>query len=303
METRTLSFVVVACAAVVAGGSVHGTATVQGAARVRATDLMPMVRVPAGEFEMGSGEREIDAALEACNRYYGECQRPWFEVERPAHIVALDTFWIDQTEVTNGQFGRCVAASACAPPVSAGSSTRASYFGVAAFDSYPVVNVTWEHARTYCEWAGARLPTEAEWEYAARGPRGRRFPWGDEYDGTRLNSCDSQCTERWAERAFDDGHRDTAPVGSYPAGASWCGALDMAGNAWEWTADWFAPYPAERQVNPRGPASGTERAVRGEAADGTRALTRSAARHGMSPSHTYAYTGFRCAGSADRPRD
>jgi formylglycine-generating enzyme required for sulfatase activity len=270
-----------------------------GDTRTRPTDGMVMIYVPAGEFVMGSNDREVDAALEMCNTYYeGDCQREWFEVEQPMHTVALDAFWIDRTEVTNAQYQQCVETGACKPPASSSSDTRATYYGDATYNDYPVVNVNWEQANTYCEWVGGRLPTEAEWEYAARGPEGRRYPWGDEYDGTRLDSCDVNCGYAWAEEQFDDGYGDTAPVGSYPEGASWCGALDLAGNAWEWVADWFGEYIAEPQANPSGPSSGTGRAVRGDAADGTRAVSRSAARHGMSAHRTYAYAGLRCARSS-----
>ncbi|MCP4593443.1 MAG: formylglycine-generating enzyme family protein, partial [bacterium] len=114
----------------------------------------------------------------------------------------------------------------------------------------------------------------------------------------RLNYCDVNCGYRWADERFDDGYADTALAGSYPDGASWCGALDMAGNVYEWTADWFeAQYPAGRQTNPTGPASGDLRVLRGDAADGSSSTSRAAARHGDSPSHPYKYFGIRCVSS------
>ncbi|MGD8814640.1 MAG: formylglycine-generating enzyme family protein [Anaerolineales bacterium] len=270
-----------------------------GDTMVRSTDGMTMVYVPSGEFMMGTDDIELDIALEMCHSYYeGGCRREWFEVEQPTHAVALDGFWIDQTEVTNAQYRLCEESGACQPPARMGSDTRAEYYSDSAYDDYPVVYVNWEQAEAYCEWAGGQLPTEAEWEYAARGPEGLRYPWGEAYDGTRLNSCDINCGYAWADELFDDGHGDTAPVGSYPEGASWCGALDMAGNVWEWVADWFGEYTNARQVNPSGPSSGSLRAVRGDSADGTRSVSRSAARHGMQADRIYAYTGFRCLQSS-----
>jgi len=268
----------------------------------RPADGMAMVYVPGGEFQMGSDDGEVDAALEMCQAYYvPPCEREWFEVEQPAHTVELDGYWIDRTEVTNAQYQQCLEAGACSPPQRSGSDTRAAYFGDSAYDDYPVAHVTWSQASAYCQWAGGRLPTEAEWEYAARGPQGRLYPWGEEYDGTRLNSCDVNCGYEWAEEAFDDGYGDTAPVGSYPSGASWCGALDLAGNVWEWTGDRFGGYSDKPQVNPTGAASGAEYAVRGDAADGTRSVSRCAARHGMAADRTYEYTGFRCVYVASSP--
>jgi serine/threonine-protein kinase len=189
----------------------------------RPADEMVMVYVPAGEFEMGSDEDPK---------------------EQPVHPVALDAFWIDQTEVTNAQFAGCVEAGACDPPANSSSDTRDSYYGDGAYDGYPVIWVNWDQAVAYCEWAGARLLTEAEWEYAARGPEGRKYPWGDSEP-----DCD--------EASYVGCVRDTVAVGSYPGGASWCGALDMAGNVWEWVADWGGPYGSEKEVNPTGPATGT----------------------------------------------
>jgi formylglycine-generating enzyme required for sulfatase activity len=254
---------------------------------IRPADGMTMVYVPAGEFPMGSDDAEVDIALEMCNTYYGNCEREWFEVEQPVHAVALDDFWIDRTEVTNVQYRQCVEAGACDPLIR-------TYLYDSDYDDHPAFYVKWPQANAYCEWVGAQLPTEAEWEYAARGPEGQRYPWGDEFVGTQLNICDASCENAWADETFDDGYSDIAPVGSYPGGASWCGALDIAGNVMEWTADWYGEYPSDRQVNPTGPSSGGLKVLRGDAADGTRAVSRSAARHGEQPDRVYKYIGFRC---------
>jgi eukaryotic-like serine/threonine-protein kinase len=228
----------------------------------RPVDAMVMVYVPGGEFQMGTDEDQMKASLRICretaSRMFGPgtpCFSSEFADETPAHWVTLDGFWIDRYEVTNAQYRRCVEVGACTPPAESSSYSWATYYGEAAFDDYPVVWVGWDQAVAYCTWAGARLPTEAEWEYAARGPESRLFPWGDEFDGTRLNYCDASCQLGPADPSFHDGYADTAPVGSYPSGVSWCGALDMAGNVREWVADWFGPYHG-RQANPHGPTSG-----------------------------------------------
>jgi formylglycine-generating enzyme required for sulfatase activity len=125
--------------------------------------------------------------------------------------------------------------------------------------------VTWADAENYAKWVGGRLPTEAEWEYAARGPDSERYPWGARFDGTKLNYCDANCTAASDDEKTDYGHAQSAPVGSYPRGASWCGALDMAGNVWEWVHDWYDPgyYNAYPSDNPQGPLSDTLRVQRG----------------------------------------
>jgi formylglycine-generating enzyme required for sulfatase activity len=265
-----------------------------GDTQVRPTDGMMMVCVPSGEFQMGSTEAEVYAALEMCNQYQADCDRAWFEGESPVHTVTLDGFWMDQTEVTNGQYAQCVVAGVCDPPRASASYTRDSYYGNSAYDDYPVILVSWYSARAYCEWAGGRLPTEAEWEYAARGPEGRTFPWGDAFDGTRLNYCDANCGFDWADQAVDDGYADTAPVGSYPGGASWAGVLDLAGNVWEWVADWYADYPSEQQENPTGPASGHYRVARGGSWYVDRVYTRCTFRHRDGPDVSHNVIGFRC---------
>ena len=236
----------------------------------RPADGMVMVYVPAGEFEMGSIGGDDD--------------------EQPVHTVALDGFWIDRTEVTKAQYEQCVAAGACTP-----------CYGDSAYDDYPAIYVTWYQAETYCGWAGGRLPTEAEWEYAARGPEARVFPWGDEFDGTRLNFCDANCERDWADETVDDGYAETAPVGSYPAGASWCGAQDMAGNVWEWVADSYASdyYGRSPSQNPTGPSSWEYRGLRGGSWGFDPYYVRGANRDCFVPSNTYGHIGLRCAMSSE----
>jgi len=231
----------------------------------RPADDMVMVYVPDGEFEMGSDNDDLDYMMQLCKEYYGDCFRGWFKNEQPVHTVVLAGFWIDCTEVTNSQYRQCVEAGGCDPPAESSSPMGDLYYGNSTYDDYPVVYVSWHQAADYCEWADARLPTEAEWEYAARGPEGRVFPWGDTFDGTRVNYCDANCEFSWADESVDDGYGYTAPVGSYPSGASWCGALDLAGNVWEWVADWYdaAYYGRSPSQNPLGPSSGQERVRRG----------------------------------------
>jgi formylglycine-generating enzyme required for sulfatase activity len=276
--------------------------TPAGTTRIRSTDDMVMIYVPAGEFQMGIDANGEDYAQQLCKDYSGDmavasgvCQRG-FKNEQPAHTVVLDSFWIDRTEVSNGQYRRCVEAGDCDPPVENGSHTRDSYYGNSAYDDYPVIWVRWDQAADYCAWAGGRLPTEAEWEYAARGPRGLTFPWGDTFDGTLLNYCDVDC-DGVNDETVDDGYPDTAPVGSFPAGVSWCGALDMAGNVREWVADWFGYYSSRRQVNPTGPSLGDSRIPRGGSWYDTPDDVRSANRGENSPDYTRHKVGFRCASS------
>lgn len=266
---------------------------------------MTMVYVPAGTFKMGADDQGLKYAQELCGKYGDQdpiamCKPDVFADERLAHTVTLDEFWIDRTEVTNRQYSQCVNAQACAPPVDTSSYTRKSYYGNSAFDNYPVVWVTQQQAADYCRWAGARLPTEAEWEYAARGPEGRIFPWGNTFDGKRLNYCDARCAAGPNDPTVDDGYADTAPVGSYPTGVSWCGALDLAGNVREWVADYYERYPLRAQVNPTGPISGTSRIPRGGCWLDTPDNVRSTNRGGNSLDYTRHKVGFRCArGAAD----
>lgn len=249
-----------------------------------------MVYVPAGEFEMGSDEEEVDFALQLCLEYDTNCRRTYFSVEQPVHTVALDSFWIDKTEVTNNQYRQCMSAGACSELGCEGELLLGD-------GEYPAVCTTWDQAAAYCEWVEGRLPTEAEWEYAARGPEGRRYPWGDDFNGTVLNYCDVNCTLHKRDETFDDGYARSAPVGSYPGGASWVGALDLAGNVWEIVADRYGSYPSDPQTNPTGPPSGHRRIARGGSWHTSPDHVRSALRTNIGEDQYVDHAGFRCVQS------
>ncbi|MBN1440761.1 MAG: formylglycine-generating enzyme family protein [Anaerolineales bacterium] len=217
------------------------TASNSGAVRIADSDGMVQVFVPAGEFIMGSDDNDAKKTFEQGRAY----------PELPVHTVFLAAFWIDRYEVTNGQYALCVDAGACRPPhlVSSGESDVHEsyvpvYFGNPEYADYPVVWVSWFMAEDYCAWAGRRLPSEAEWEKAARGTDARTYTWGnDPPSSTVANLCDTNCPLVHANHAFNDGFAITAPVGSFPTGASPYGALDMAGNVWEWTSSLIMDYP------------------------------------------------------------
>ena len=261
-----------------------------GDTKVRLMDGMVMVYVPAGEFEMGSDEEEVEYALGLCWKYDTNCSSKYFLVEQPAHTVRLDRFWIDKTEVTNDQYEQCEEEGVC-------SGLGCQDERQLGWADQPVVCVKWIQAAAYCEWVGGRLPTEAEWEYAARGPEGRRYPWGDGFDGRLLNYCDTNCTLEKRDEMFDDGYIRSAPVGSYAEGASWVGALDLAGNVWELVADWNGEYSTEQQVNPSGPASGVRRVARGGSWHASPDHVRSALRTNLGADEFVDHIGFRCVTS------
>ncbi len=258
-----------------------------------------MVFVPSGEFNMGSDRDMLKYARQLCQESSGRlavatCQAAAFVDEQPVHRVRLGGFWIDRTEVTNGQYRGCVEAGECDPPKLAASFMRAHYYDDPTFTSFPVVNVLWEMAADYCAWVGARLPTEAEWEYAARGPENRLFAWGNDFDKSRLNYCDASCP-LLSDKTYTDGYADTAPVGSFPSGASWTGALDLAGNVREWVDDWLGPYAAGEAVNPTGPQTGDLKVTRGGSWYDTPDDVRGANRGGESLEYYRDNLGFRCA--------
>lgn len=195
--------------------------------------------------------------------------------EAPVHEVQVDSFWIGQTEVTNAQYGRCVTAGVCTAPGNSAWSDPAQA-------NYPVTDVNWSQAATYAKWVGGRLPTEAEWEKAARGTEQLTYPWGEAVaDNERLN--------------FQLVNQGVMPVGTYPSGASPYGALDMAGNVEEWVADWHAVdyYAQSPSSNPPGPASGIYRVVRGGSFHSNRGDVRTTKRGTAFPDAKYGSVGFR----------
>ena len=261
---------VLACALLTGGREAARTPTAGPELPPRLSDQQgaEMVLVPAGEFQMGKPGLGLEA--------------------KPVHTVYLDAFYIDVTEVTNALYARCVEAGACSPPDS-GASLTENHYGQLEFAAYPVVFVNWQQAQDYCQWRGGRLPTEAEWEKAARGGlEGKLFPWGDEdpvCDAGAVNGAQSgRCPPRgpW-------------PVGSFAPNGY--GLYDMAGNAIEWLSDWFEPgyYRDSPERNPAGPASGTRKVVRYGAWYYTEIRMTLASRSGESPGAVGPELGFRCA--------
>jgi len=226
-----------------------------------------LIFIPAGEFTMGSNDN-LD---------------PYFwGAEGPQHTVLLDEYWIYQTEVTNAMYQQCVAAKQCPLPQWPRSATRDEYYPNPQFANYPVIFVSYVHAQAYCRWAEAALPTEAQWEKAARGTDLRLFPWGGNPPTNGQINFQNQ---------------DTAEVGSFPGDISPYGVLDMAGNVWEWVFDYFQPtfYSVSPEENPRGPASGTTRVIRGGAFFGDAGAVRTVVRASLNPNETFEAVGFRCA--------
>lgn len=225
---------------------------------------VPMVLVPAGTFLYGNNSGDPD--------------------EMPAQTVSLDTFYIDQFEVTNARYAACVTAGVCPPPDENSSNTHNNYYDSARYADFPVIFVNWNSAKTYCEWRSARLPTEAEWEKAGRGTDGRTYPWGEGASCGLANLFG--CVG------------DTSQVGSYPTSVSPYSALDMSGNVWEWTADWYAAdYYAtlgSGARNPQGPATGTSRVIRGGSWADDRYQLRLTQRFQFNPLGSDNALGFRC---------
>jgi formylglycine-generating enzyme required for sulfatase activity len=244
---------------------------------------MTLVYVPAGKFLMGALEYDENSDQD----------------EIPLHEVELSAFWIDQTEVTNSMFAAFLNQKGnikegdvpwleVDSPDAMISVQGVKWVPEEGFENYPVYEVTWHGAQAYCEWVGRRLPTEAEWEKAARGAEGLIYPWGNTEPECGLAN-------------FWDGNKicadGPAPVGSYPAGASAYGVLDLAGNVWEWVADWYSEnyYKSSPATDPSGPANGSTKVVRGGAWESGPRNLRASDRNSDAPNAARYRLGFRCA--------
>jgi len=282
-----------------------------GAGQVSITDNMTLIHIPAGNFLLGSADTDPAAR----------------EDEKPQLSVYLDAFWIDQTEVTVAQFQDFVNAKSyltdaekgcCAgdnaqpgggvfrpEPVFVKSATWRLPEGSGAPEALPrrpVVQVSWNDAAAYCAWAGRRLPTEAEWDKAARGTQGLLYPWGNVFDGARVNFCDKSCGATWHATNVDDGFGRTSNVGTFANGASVYGVLDLSGNAREWVNDFydFRGYYRYPTKNPPGPATGDTHVIRGGGWLDPAERVRASAREAAAPDSRNDVTGFRCAMGAEK---
>jgi len=247
---------------------------------------MVQVYIPKSTFYMGSNPEDGQSDAD----------------ESPPHQVHLDAYWIDQTEVTNSMYAAFLNEAGNqlenrAYWLDAGDEDVQVYQNedqwnvLRGFELHPVVEVTWYGARAYCQWAGRRLPTEAEWELAARSDDGRKYPWGDKADCTLANTV--ECRRQYS-----------LPVGSLPDGASPFGVLEMSGNLWEWVTDWYAPdyYSTSPIDNPTGPGEGEFRVLRGGSFGQDRYHARTTNRRNNGPGNSQFDYGFRCAqdtGEAD----
>ncbi len=275
---------------------------------VSKVDQMTLVFIPEGNFLFGSSNTDLGAS----------------DDEKPQATIFVDGFWIDRTEVSVAQFELFAKAANYVTDAEKGccEGDMVNLGGIVyapepkftktanwqlpegpgapeAAPLRPVVQVSWNDAKAYCEWAGRRLPTEAEWEKAARGTDGRLYPWGNEFDGKFTNFCDENCPTDYRDRAWDDAFSRTANAGTYAAGASPFGALDMSGNVWEWVNDFYDPrgYILIPTANPPGLESGPTHSARGGSWVDKLNRVRAAARAEFTPDSRSNALGFRCASS------
>lgn len=232
-----------------------------------------MQLVPAGPFVMGNNAGMPD--------------------EKPTHVVNLPAFYMDKFEVTNVLYRACVEAGGCQAPVNTSDGNHPGAYGTYGnpeFDKYPVIWVDWNRAQIYCHWRGARLPTEAEWEKAARGTDERKYPWGNAIASTTFANYGNHLPT-YHSGVFGK----TITVGSYPSGQSPYGIEDMAGNVWEWVADWYDMYPGGDVSANDAFGQQTYKVLRGGSWQDDPELLRTTFRGGNTPDTAVDFIGFRCA--------
>jgi serine/threonine-protein kinase len=251
-------------------------------------DGVEMRLVPAGEFTMGSTSDDVLQAVSLCrvNPDGDSCAQSEFTSEMPQHVVYVSAFYMDVTEITNSQYRACANAGGCDPPdEGSGQYRRSEYFDRSQYANYPVVWVSWFDARDYCTWAGERLPTEAEWEKAARGTDARIYPWGNVFSSDRANTQDR-------------GSEAILQVGQFGSGASPYGILDLAGNVWEYVEDWLDPdyYHVSPARDPHGPSSSPSgrRVLRSGSYANFQHYARVVNRGAVTPDSSTQFRGIRC---------
>jgi formylglycine-generating enzyme required for sulfatase activity len=235
-----------------------------------------MVLIPEGEFTAGYSAK---LAQKQCLKNNKVCKQKWFRDEEPRHRVFLPAFYIDQYEVSQGDFQKVMRQNP--------SDFKA--------DKNPVESVSWYEAMEYCQAVGKRMPTEAEWEKAAKGGKTTLYSWGDEFQSGKANMCDAHCSERWKESQFNDGYKTTSPVGSFPPNDF--GVFDMAGNVYEWVMDWYDEgyYTTINSKTPIGPQKGKQKVFRGGSWINYSVGVRPTDRTGGKTGKRLNFVGFRCA--------
>ncbi|MCU0484861.1 MAG: SUMF1/EgtB/PvdO family nonheme iron enzyme [Anaerolineales bacterium] len=260
-----------------------------------------MVLIPGGTFRMGI---HSNTALVECKKFVPDCSRDSFKDEEPLHLVSLDAFYLDQYEVTNAEFAQFLNILGNQEEGGLTWLTVQSWKNIVQVDGvwqpkngyadHPVIGANWYGAKAYCQWREARLPTEAEWEYAARGGlEGDIYPWGNTFKSSLANFCDSNCDYTYALKSANDGFKKTAPVGSYAPNGY--GLFDMAGNVWEWTSSSYKPYPYDAMDGREDMSSYSSRVLRGGSWMNIASGMRVATRLDMVRILSNDYSGFRCA--------
>jgi formylglycine-generating enzyme required for sulfatase activity len=267
---------------------------------MRGKDGKEMRLMPAGWFEMGSTDAEIEDAYQLTKKYSksAEKEKLWIENEKQRHRVRVDAFYMDTYEVTMKEYQAF-------RQVTGHQALPIEVTTYAPGDNHPVVLASWNDAAAYCRWAEKQLSTEAQWEKAARGTDRRTYLWGNEpVNGRRANYCDTRCEKDWKDTSQDDGYQYTAPVGIFAAGKGPYGIHDLAGNVWEWVWDWYDAqyYHQSPERNPVNTTATEYRVLRGGGWGSGAAGWRAANRNWGAPAYRNDSLGFRCVVEVSAPR-